>query len=606
MYITRVVVKNFRNLRAINVSLESGLTCVVGENNSGKTNLLTAIRLVLDANLPNYYRTLTKEDFSKGLDVSTPQQILVGVEITDFYDEEQDEKVKELALAQEWAIEQNIARVCYRFRPNAAVRQAIESGERDGTGLSIEDYEYEMVGGAVTDNEGNLKDLNRIEWDDDFQVFVKIGRLSAFRVEFLPAIRDVEEDLRRSATSPLIKLLDAVEIPENKKEELVDKVKKANEELAEQDEIKELASDINSSLENSVGSTFKMDVGLGMSSPTFAAIARALRILLSGQGLEEADPSRNGLGLNNILYISMLMAYFEKRTQQDSTAGQLLLIEEPEAHLHPQLQRVLFASLLAKECQIVATSHSTHISSRAKLDNLLILTTEDTGLSTACRPATTPAIAKDDISDLERYLDATRSVLLFARRVILVEGMSEVFLIPCLVKQVMKVDLEEHGVSFVPIYGVHFDSYLKLFVDKGIRKKCAVITDGDLKPSDASEIDEAVLPRIDDLKKHESDFIRIFNCKTTFERAIALPANLKVFSKAAKELGATTLSAQLHDFYNRRIELTDDEKKQARSKVLNTANRFGKARFAQIASKYAVHAEVLPSYIKKAIEWIIA
>jgi len=602
MHITRVVVKNFRNLRAIDVSLESGLTCVVGENNSGKTNLLTALRLVLDVNFPNYYRTLTKEDFSKGLDVSTPQQILVGVEITDFYD-----KVKELALVQEWAIEQNVARVCYRFRPNAAVRQAIESGERDGTGLSIEDYEYEMVGGAVTDNEGNLKDLNRIEWDDDFQMFVKIGRLSAFRVVFLPAIRDVEEDLRRSATSPLTKLLDAVEIPENKKEELVDKVKKANEKLEEQGEIKELASDINSSLENSVGSTFKMDVGLGMASPTFAAIARALRVLLSGQGLDEADPSRNGLGLNNVLYISMLMAYFEKCTQQDSTAGQLLLIEEPEAHLHPQLQRVLFARLLAKECQIVATSHSTHISSRAKLDNLLILTTEDTGLTTTCRPATTPAVAKDDISNLERYLDATKSVLLFARRVILVEGMSEVFLIPCLVKQVMKnVDLEEHGVSFVPIYGVHFGSYLKLFVDKGIRKKCAVITDGDLKPSDASGIDKAEFPRIDDLKEHESDLIRIFNCKTTFERAIALPNNLKVFSKAAKELGATNVSTQLNDFYNRRIELTGDEREQARSKVLNTAKRFGKARFAQIASKYAVHAEVLPSYIRKAIEWVIA
>jgi len=606
MYITRVVVKNFRNLRAIDVSLESGLTCVVGENNSGKTNLLTALRLALDANLPNYYRTLTKEDFSKGLDVSTPQQILVGVEITDFYDEEQDEKVKELALAQEWAIEQNIARVCYRFRPNAAVRQAIESGERDGTGLSIEDYEYEMVGGAVTDNEGNLKDLNRIEWDDDFQVFVKIGRLSAFRVVSLPAIRDVEEDLRRSNTSPLRKLLEAVDIPEDKKEGLIGKVRKANDELSEQDEIKALASDISSSMLKSVGSTFKMDVGLGMASPTFASIARALRVLLSGQGLDEADPSRNGLGLNNVLYISMLMAYFEKRTQQDSTAGQLLLIEEPEAHLHPQLQRVLFARLLAKECQIVATSHSTHISSRAKLDNLLILTTEDTGLTTTCRPATTLATAKDNISDLERYLDATKSVLLFARRVILVEGMSEVFLIPCLVKQVMNVDLEEHGISFVPVYGVHFDSYLKLFVDKGIRKKCAVITDGDLKPSDATGTGEDEFPRIEDLKQHESDLIRIFNCTTTFERAIALPQNLKVFAEAAKELGATTVSTQLNDFYDRGKKLTKGEQTQARNKVLNTAKRFGKARFAQIASKYAVHAEVLPGYIREAIEWIIA
>ena len=605
MYINRLVIKNFRNLKEIDVSLESGLTCVVGENNSGKTNLLVALRLVLDANLHNYHRTLTEEDFSNGVNYSKPQQIFIGVELVDLYDENDDEKVKELALAQEWAIENDVARVCYRFRPNAAIRQAIESGEQDGTGLSIVDYEYEMVGGAVTDDNGDLKDLNDIKWDDDFQVFVKIGRLSALRVFFLPAIRNVEEDLRRSTTSPLGKLLDVIDIPENKKEELVDKVKKANDLLSGQPVIKELASDINASFEDSVGSTFKMDVGLGMASPTFASIVRSLRVLLSGQGIVEADPSLNGLGLNNVLYISMLMTYFEKRTKQDNTAGQLLLIEEPEAHLHPQLQRVLFGRLLSKEGQIVATSHSTHITSRAKLENLLILTQENTGLTTACRPATTPEVEEGDIGDLERYLDATKSVLLFARRVILVEGMSEVFLLPCLVKEVMKIDLEEYGVSIVPVYGVHFDSYLKLFVAKGIRKKCAVVTDGDLKPSDASGEDHTEFPRIDDLKEYENKFVKIFNCKSTFERAIALPKNLRVFSKAAKELGAKNVSKELLDFYINSINLTDKEKEQASKKVLNTAKRFGKARFAQIASKYATYAKVLPHYITEAVEWVI-
>lgn len=605
MHIRRVVIKSFRNLRSLDVSLEPDMTCVVGENNSGKTNFLTALRLALDANLPNYRRTLVKEDFSEGIDISTPQQVFVGIELTDFYDVDQEEKVKELALAQEWAVEEDVARVCYRFRPTSTVRQAIESEERDGTDLTIEDYEYELVGGAVTDDDGNLKDLSEIEWNDDFHVFVKIGRLSAFRVTFLPAIRDVEDDLRRTTTSPLGKLLDVTNIPEDKRDELLERIKKANEEVSEQSEIKELANDISTSLEESVGSTFALDVGLGMASPTFSALSRALRVLLTGQGLEDADPSRNGLGLNNALYISMLLAYFERRLDQDNTAGQLLLIEEPEAHLHPQLQRVLFGRLLAKECQIVATSHSTHISSRADLKNLLVFTQEEDALTTSCKPVTVAEIEDSDISDLERYLDATKSVLLFARRVILVEGMSEVFLVPSLVKKVMDVNLEEYGVSVVPIHGVHFDAYMKLFDDEGIRKRCAVLTDGDLKPSDADGQEDVEFPRIEDLKEHENDFVKVFHCKTTFERAIALPNNLMVFSKAAEEFGAPNVSADLKDYYDRRADLTDEEKERARKKVLNTAKRFGKARFAQVASKYVGDAERLPSYIKKAVKWVI-
>lgn len=605
MHIRRVVIKSFRNLRSLDVSLEPDMTCVVGENNSGKTNFLTALRLALDANLPNYRRTLVKEDFSEGIDISTPQQVFVGIELTDFYDVDQEEKVKELALAQEWAVEEDVARVCYRFRPTSTVRQAIESEERDGTDLTIEDYEYELVGGAVTDDDGNLKDLSEIEWNDDFHVFVKIGRLSAFRVTFLPAIRDVEDDLRRTTTSPLGKLLDVTNIPEDKRDELLERIKKANEEVSEQSEIKELANDISTSLEESVGSTFALDVGLGMASPTFSALSRALRVLLTGQGLEDADPSRNGLGLNNALYISMLLAYFERRLDQDNTAGQLLLIEEPEAHLHPQLQRVLFGRLLAKECQIVATSHSTHISSRADLKNLLVFTQEEDALTTSCKPVTVAEIEDSDISDLERYLDATKSVLLFARRVILVEGMSEVFLVPSLVKKVMDVNLEEYGVSVVPIHGVHFDAYMKLFDDEGIRKRCAVLTDGDLKPSDADGQEDVEFPRIEDLKEHENDFVKVFHYKTTFERAIALPNNLMVFSKAAEEFGAPNVSADLKDYYDRRADLTDEEKERARKKVLNTAKRFGKARFAQVASKYVGDAERLPSYIKKAVKWVI-
>ena len=78
------------------------------------------------------------------------------------------------------------------------------------------------------------------------------------------------------------------------------------------------------------------------------------------------------------------------------------------------------------------------------------------------------------------YLDATRSTLLFARKVILVEGPAELFLIPVLVKQVLGLDLDSLGITVVPIYGVHFDVYARLFGENMLPKKCAILADGDL------------------------------------------------------------------------------------------------------------------------------
>lgn len=610
MYIKRVVIRNFRNLKNIDIQLDSGLTCLVGENNSGKSNLLTALRLVLDTNYPNYYRKLSKEDFTAGIDIKTPQQILVAAQFTDFDSTEDESKIKEHALAQVCGIEDNIAQICYRFRPRQVVRQEIESEERSGDDLTTEDYEWELVGGAVPDSDGSIKDLVNVEWQDEFTGgHVKFNSLEAFRIAFLPAIRDVEEDLRRISTSPLHKILEIQDISEDRKDELVNKIKRVNEEIISEPEIVNLKKDVDSGFNETVGSVFSMNVSLGMADATFIELSRSLRMLLSGSGLNEADISRNGLGINNALYISMLLKYFEKLIEKENTAGELLLVEEPEAHLHPQLQHIIFSKLIDKKCQIVATTHSTHIASHASLDNLIILTPDGNEV-TAKRPTVSGQLSPSEREDLERYLDATKSVLLFAKRVILVEGMSEVFLIPKLVKQVMNIDLEKLGISVVPVHGVHFDAYLKLFRPDVIRKKCLVLTDGDLKPSDAKEIsddeidDDYEFPKVEDLKQYENEFVKIENCKTTFERAIAIHANLKMFSKAAKELGAPRTSKILLEM-SKKDELEEDEQKNARDKVLNTAIKFGKARFAQVASKYIEEAKALPKYIKDGIEWII-
>src|SRR5260370_23415374 len=95
-------------------------------------------------------------------------------------------------------------------------------------------------------------------------------------------------------------------------------------------------------------------------------------------------------------------------------AGQLLLVEEPEAHLHPQLQRVLLATLQRKNVQVFITTHSTHVTSGVPLSSQVVLTPTGGPVSQFPKPTAIPSLNAGDVAYLERYLDATRSTLLYS------------------------------------------------------------------------------------------------------------------------------------------------------------------------------------------------
>lgn len=602
MRISRIVVQNFRLFRELDVQVNQDLCCVVGENNTGKTALFRAIQICLDVALPSGLRSLIREDIHASIDISHPSQVLIGIELTNFAG-----NVNEEALVATWKTGADRARIFYRFRPKPSVRESLANGERGAGTLLLDDYAWEIRGG------GNpATDLASIEWnDEDIGETIRFSDLQSFLVIHLPALRDVEADLRSMRHSPLARLIEACEIGQDEQNALIQILNTANLQIAASATIAEISSTIDAAFKAVSGPAFAMDVGLGLSSATFQSIIRNLKVLLSDMSLRSFEPSRNGLGMNNILYVAILIEYLQKRQARAASSGQLVLIEEPEAHLHPQLQAALLVALHEIGVQVILTTHSTHITSQVPISALVSLTRRADASIASGNLSTNAALSAGEIADLERYLDATKSNLLFARKVMLVEGPAELFLIPAMVESVHGINLEREGITVVAIYGVHFDVYAKLFRAGALEKKCAIVADADLVPSDATE-DFDVEQDAPNLHALRSDFVEVFVGATTFERELVSIETLPMLIETTRSLGASQITTQLESGLQQLNDggLTAEQQtallRGLGTLVLNTAKRFGKARFAQIASRHANLCTGIPRYIQSGLDWLSA
>lgn len=600
MKISRVVIKNFRAFAALDVKINEDVSYIIGENNVGKSAIVRAIQICLDVSLPSIYRSLIREDINSAVDISHPSQVLIGVELSEF-----EGKLNEEALVSTWKMAPDRARIFYRFRPKASVREKFQSGVLVAGDLTIEDYAWELRGG------GNpAADMVSIEWNDEgIGEAVRFSDLQSFLVITLPALRDVENDLRNARHSPLIKLIEAMNIDEAEQDALIAVLDKANKDIEQSPSIAEVANAIDARFKAVSGPAFEMDATLGLSAATFRGILRNLKVLLSDFSLSGFEPGRNGLGMNNILYVSILFEYLKRRVEAAQSSGQLLIIEEPEAHLHPQLQAALINALEALDVQVIITTHSTQITSQAPLSAMIVLGKRGNGTISASSFSENAALDSDAVADLERYLDGTKSNLLFARKVMLVEGPAELFLIPALINAVWGVNLERAGISIVAIHGVHFDVYTRLFRLGCLEKKCAVVADADLSPSDAGEeFDPSV--HAPNLVALEGDFVRVFLGATTFERELVSIETLPMLIETTRALRAPNITATLEGGLEllEADEFEGDEREELleilKVAVLNTAKRFGKARFAQVAARYANLCAEVPDYIQQAYEWL--
>ncbi|VWB87964.1 ATP-dependent OLD family endonuclease [Burkholderia lata] len=571
MHLAQLNIKNFRKLQNAELSFQPGLNILVGANNVGKTAVVDALRALLAGHDEPYPR-LDIDDVHHPKD-GKPAGDIVFQYIFRGLDE--DDEADFLAALKPDAAGNLEAHVTIRYT------------EADKTGR-----------------------LRAKRWCGDHEdVGLTTDMMENLRGVYLPPLRDASQGLRPSRTSQLARLFQLL-ADDAGRDGINDALKKLDEELKKQEPIMNTHAAIRNRHGLMLGPQLAQALDLGLSGSDFQRLASRLSLVVDTFEIEQ-----NGLGFNNLIFMAVVLSELAKNPEASYRS---LIVEEPEAHLHPQLQAVLLGYLGTvkaadgeKPVQLFVTSHSPNFASIADLDSLVCLV--DTGISVETFFPRAITFGKGKREKLERYLDVTRAELFFARRVIFVEGAAELMLVNVLAEK-CGYRLREHGVSLISVEGLNFDSFLPLFGEKALKIPVAVITDADpVDESGSGDEPQAMYPALGDavkvsdntakMKAGEDTFVKVFHGLKTFEYDLALHAdNRTAMLTALKELHpkiAETVAAA--------VEAAEGDAAKARALFSGMferpQNNVQKGRFGQALAQVIDDGAtcVVPDYIREAI-----
>lgn len=647
MYISRLSIRNFRNFKNVVLKFKKGVNTIIGENGSGKTNLFHALRILIDESMPRVIK-FYESDFNRAVGNWRGHWIVIQIQFSKLDVGEEAQSLAMHTVGNLEDVDSENGTYTVFFRPKIETRRSLyelttaleEDAGRDVAqdivkledvlnNISLNDYETIFMGRSGVDFSDEevysefVGDFNTVKFPnpDDARADIYGIRTygysipNEFACTFAKALRDVESDLRSYRDNPLVSLLRDKEknIDVGKKNEIADKVQNLNDDISNLDEVKGVSTGISSTIKGAVGETYAPNVNIRSELPS------EMERLLQSLKLWVGDPDEEGyegrlwelsLGGANLIYLSLKLLEFEKVKKEDKIAN-FILIEEPEAHIHTHIQKTLFNKINKDNTQVFISTHSTHISSVSKISSMNIL-----GRGKQIAEVFNPSnnLEKPDIKKIERYLDSSRTNLLFAKGVILVEGDAEHILIPALVKAVLGISLDELGISIINIGSTGFSNVATLFHKDRIKRKCSIITDNDQSivglPEDSSKDDtyqkacrnsqESGAARKEKLDEfcNENDWLEPFYAQYTFEVDFLAADN-------SVEVGLVVNDSYQREADRKRIKelLKNDEVSISGKEILRLAEKFGKGWFAIMVSEKIDHITFIPDYILNAVSF---
>jgi putative ATP-dependent endonuclease of OLD family len=565
MYVSALRASGYRNLDGT-IELCYPLAVLVGENNAGKSNVIDGLRTVLEPEAgPRGRCWLREDDFAHdGRDNRIANELELEVRLSGLTAGEQ-------------------ARMVTCLAPNE--------------GAGVAKIRLKATIGAT----GRIQ----TQWfgGDAQQADVERHARDAVRFVYLHPLRDAAADLRPGRDNRLVSLIAALApVGHPDRQAIVDAAALANTALDTIQTITDARLHVAGRLDSMTGrGRFAQHSGLAFDDPKFERVVGSLRAKIGQLAALEMD--ENGLGYNNLLYMSVLLAAIADAPQDEEPTLRVLLVEEPEAHLHPQLQDLLMHFLESEAVgatQVIVTTHSPTFASSARVDRLTVLAR---GADEALPQARLPrdfGLEDKQLAYLRRFLDVTKASLFFARAVVLVEGVAEQLLVPVIAERLGRL-LASNGVAVINIGGVAFPPFTDLFGPKKLPYRLAIVSDGDAQPP-AEELKgeaEALSPRAELLKARAGDNVLVTLAERTLEWDLAAAGNDAVMLKALEEvkpIAGPRLRADL-----------GGKTPAERADAILASVKAVKGRYAQELAELLADEEqplVVPRYLREAIEWV--
>lgn len=472
MYISKLRIQNFRCFLDSNIEFDEGLNVLIGSNNAGKTTVVKALELIFKR---NNTRLPSINDFNKILDISIPPEITITATLRSSDTDTVDDK----AIVASWLTKLDKpweAELTFKYflpeQNHLAYTQEYASLQTNKERWFLLERNLKRYVSKIY--AGNIVNQNRAEPE----------YLDKIHCETLDALRDVESNMFTGRNTLLKQLL--IHFKDKTIHEQTAIEKDVQDQISEKPRFETLArnlvSDIIGRIDQKEFLEFAVNTGASVGGePALdgelqeSDVLSALRLIIRDQTGIEIPIINNGMGYNNLIYMSLILSKFKMITSseygENAKTFPILLIEEPEAHLHPALQ-YNFLKFLRDEVekqsfsrQIFITTHSTQITSAVGLKPIICLERESGRNIYAKYPHRVFSNSKEDQESrkyVERFLDATKSAMLFSKSVVLVEGMAELILLPFLAQQV-DCDLDRHHAALVRVDALTFKHFVKLY-----------------------------------------------------------------------------------------------------------------------------------------------